>query len=157
MSICLYHKSVCRATGIRGISRSARQYPGSAGRYPGRAGAVSGVCRGGTERKVLIPKKKYLDKQDEFGLIVFESNTDMTSLEVYEAYSKRWEKINSYAVTVSFVFFFMASAVMIAPRAIPAPPTRAYIPTVKIVPAVLAAVSSVWKYTYTLGASFAQS
>ena len=42
-------------------------------------------------KKGTYSEEKYLDKQSEFGLIVFESNKDLTPLEVYEAYSKRWE------------------------------------------------------------------
>lgn len=42
-------------------------------------------------KKGTYSEEKYLDKQSEFGLIVFESNKDITPLEVYEAYSKRWE------------------------------------------------------------------
>ena len=42
-------------------------------------------------KKGTYSEEKYLDKQNEFGLIVFESNKDLDPLEVYEAYSKRWE------------------------------------------------------------------
>ncbi len=41
--------------------------------------------------KGTYSEEKYLDKQSEFGLIVFESNRDLDPLEVYDAYSKRWE------------------------------------------------------------------
>ena len=42
-------------------------------------------------RKGTYSEEKYLDKQSEFGLIVFESNKDLEPIEVFEAYSKRWE------------------------------------------------------------------
>ena len=42
---------------------------------------------------------KYYDKKPEFGLIVFESKTDMTPLLVYRAYAQRWE------IEVFFDFF----------------------------------------------------
>ena len=42
-------------------------------------------------KKGTYSEEKYLDKQSEFGLIVFESNMDLTPLGVYEAYAKRWE------------------------------------------------------------------
>ena len=42
-------------------------------------------------KKGTYSEEKYLDKQNEFGLIVFESNKDLDPLEAYEAYSKRWE------------------------------------------------------------------
>ena len=35
--------------------------------------------------------EKYLNKNSEFGVIVFESNKELDPLEVYEAYMKRWE------------------------------------------------------------------
>ena len=41
--------------------------------------------------KGTYSEDKYLDKQSEFGLIVFESNMDLDPLEVYDAYAKRWE------------------------------------------------------------------
>ena len=41
--------------------------------------------------KGTYSEEKYTDKQSEFGLIVFESNKDLAPLEVFEAYSKRWE------------------------------------------------------------------
>ena len=47
---------------------------------------------------VLIGKKKgtysedkFLSKLDQFGLIVFESKSDLDPLEVYRAYAGRWE------------------------------------------------------------------
>ena len=42
-------------------------------------------------KKGTYSEEKYLDKQSEFGLIVFESNKDLDPIDVYEAYSKRWE------------------------------------------------------------------
>lgn len=42
-------------------------------------------------KKGTYSEEKYLDKQSEFGLIVFESNKDLEPIEVFEAYSKRWE------------------------------------------------------------------
>lgn len=44
-----------------------------------------------TRKKGTYSEEKYLEKQSEFGLIVFESNVDLSPFEVYEAYSKRWE------------------------------------------------------------------
>lgn len=44
-----------------------------------------------TRKKGTYSEEKYLDKQNEFGLIVFESNIDLSPFEIYEAYSKRWE------------------------------------------------------------------
>ncbi len=44
-----------------------------------------------TTRKGTFSEEKLLEKQKEFGVIVFESNRDLTPLEVYLAYSKRWE------------------------------------------------------------------
>jgi hypothetical protein len=41
--------------------------------------------------KGTYSEDKYLDKQSEFGLIVFESNMDLDPIEVYDAYAKRWE------------------------------------------------------------------
>ena len=42
-------------------------------------------------KKGTYSEEKYLDKQSEFGIIVFESNKDLDPLVVFEAYSKRWE------------------------------------------------------------------
>lgn len=42
-------------------------------------------------KKGTYSEEKYLDKQNEFGLIVFESNKDLEPFAVFEAYSKRWE------------------------------------------------------------------
>jgi len=42
-------------------------------------------------KKDTYDEEKYLEKKDEFGLIVFESNADLDPLVVYNAYSKRWE------------------------------------------------------------------
>ena len=44
-----------------------------------------------TTKKGTYSEEKYLDKQSEFGLIVFESNSDLDPLDVYNAYAKRWE------------------------------------------------------------------
>ena len=44
-----------------------------------------------TTRKGSFTEEKLLDKQKEFGVIVFESNRDLAPLEVYLAYAKRWE------------------------------------------------------------------
>jgi len=44
-----------------------------------------------TKKKGKFTEKKLLSKQKEFGVIVFESKSDLSALEVYEAYSKRWE------------------------------------------------------------------
>ena len=44
-----------------------------------------------TTRKGTFSEEKLLSKQKEFGVIVFESNRDLSPLEVYLAYSKRWE------------------------------------------------------------------
>lgn len=43
------------------------------------------------EKKDTFDKQKYLEKVDKFGTIVLESNIDLSPLEVYLAYSKRWE------------------------------------------------------------------
>lgn len=43
------------------------------------------------EKKDTFDEQKYLDRESQFGTIVLESNTDLTPLEVYLAYSKRWE------------------------------------------------------------------
>lgn len=43
------------------------------------------------EKKDTFDGQKYLDKENQFGTIVLESNIDLTPLEVYLAYSKRWE------------------------------------------------------------------
>ena len=44
-----------------------------------------------TRKKGTYSEEKYLSKQSEFGLIVFESNSDLDPIDVYSAYSKRWE------------------------------------------------------------------
>lgn len=43
------------------------------------------------EKKEEFDGEKYLNKNSEFGAIVFESNKELDPLEVYEAYMKRWE------------------------------------------------------------------
>lgn len=43
------------------------------------------------KKKGTYSEEKFLDKQNEFGLIVFESKSDLDPLEVYEAYMGRWE------------------------------------------------------------------
>ena len=44
-----------------------------------------------SEKKDTFDEQKYLDREGQFGTIVLESNIDLTPLEVYLAYSKRWE------------------------------------------------------------------
>lgn len=44
-----------------------------------------------TRKKGTYSEEKYQIKQNEFGLIVFESNKDLHPFEVYQAYAKRWE------------------------------------------------------------------
>lgn len=43
------------------------------------------------ENKGLYDKDKFAGKDDSFGVIVFETNIDLEPLEVYLAYTKRWE------------------------------------------------------------------
>lgn len=42
-------------------------------------------------KKGTFTEEKMLEKQKQFGTIVFESKSDLSPLEVYEAYAKRWE------------------------------------------------------------------
>lgn len=44
-----------------------------------------------TTKKGTFTEEKMLEKQKEFGTIVFESKSDISPLDVYEAYAKRWE------------------------------------------------------------------
>ena len=44
-----------------------------------------------TKKKGTFTEEKLISKQKEFGVIVFESKSDLDSLEVFLAYSKRWE------------------------------------------------------------------
>jgi len=44
-----------------------------------------------TTKNGTFTEDKMLEKQREFGTIVFESKSDLSPLEVYEAYAKRWE------------------------------------------------------------------
>jgi len=44
-----------------------------------------------TRKKGTYSEDKYMDKEKEFGVIVFESNADLSPIEVYTAYSGRWE------------------------------------------------------------------
>ena len=43
------------------------------------------------QKKGTYSEEKFLDKKDEFGLIVFESRSDLDPLDVYRAYAGRWE------------------------------------------------------------------
>ena len=43
------------------------------------------------KKKGTFSEDKLLAKQDEFGVIVFQTNTDIAPLDVYEAYARRWE------------------------------------------------------------------
>ena len=56
------------------------------GAYDQELGFLTRVTKKGT-----YSEEKYLDKHNEFGLIVFESNSDLNPLDVYNAYAKRWE------------------------------------------------------------------
>ena len=44
-----------------------------------------------TQKKGSFSEEKLLKKQNEFGVIVFQSKSDLDPLDVYRAYSKRWE------------------------------------------------------------------
>ena len=44
-----------------------------------------------TTKKGTYSEEKYLDKQSEFGLIVFESNADLDAQDIYAAYKERWD------------------------------------------------------------------
>ena len=44
-----------------------------------------------SKKKGTFSEDKLLNKQKEFGVIVFESKSDLSPLEVYEAYARRWE------------------------------------------------------------------
>lgn len=44
-----------------------------------------------SKKKGTFSEEKLLDKQKEFGVIVFESKSDLPPLHIYEAYAKRWE------------------------------------------------------------------
>lgn len=44
-----------------------------------------------TKKKGTFSEEKLLNKQKEFGVIVFESKTDLDPLDVFEAYARRWE------------------------------------------------------------------
>jgi len=44
-----------------------------------------------SKKKGTFAEEKLLAKQKEFGVVVFESKSDLNPLEVYLAYSKRWE------------------------------------------------------------------
>lgn len=44
-----------------------------------------------SRKKGTFTEEKLLSKQKEFGVVVFESKSDLNPLEVYLAYSKRWE------------------------------------------------------------------
>ena len=44
-----------------------------------------------SQKKGKFTEEKLLAKQSEFGVIVFESKSDLSPLEVYQAYAKRWE------------------------------------------------------------------
>ena len=43
------------------------------------------------KKKGTYSEDKFLSKLDQFGLIVFESKSDLNPLEVYRAYAGRWE------------------------------------------------------------------
>ena len=43
------------------------------------------------KKKGTYAEDKFLSKLDQFGLIVFESKSDLDPLEVYRAYASRWE------------------------------------------------------------------
>lgn len=44
-----------------------------------------------SKKKGSFSEEKLLEKQNEFGIIVFESNSDLDPLAVYQAYASRWE------------------------------------------------------------------
>lgn len=44
-----------------------------------------------TQKKGSFSEEKLLKKQNEFGIIVFQSKSDLDPLDVYRAYAKRWE------------------------------------------------------------------
>ena len=56
------------------------------GRPANRIGYVSFA-----QKKGSFSTEKLLAKQNEFGIIVFESKSDLNPMEVYSAYASRWE------------------------------------------------------------------
>ena len=44
-----------------------------------------------TRKKCNLDETKFEDKQKEFGVIVFESYSDISPMEIYSAYERRWE------------------------------------------------------------------
>lgn len=54
--------------------------------YEQQLGYISSAKKKGT-----YSEDKFLSKVDQFGLIVFESNSDLNPLDVYRAYAGRWE------------------------------------------------------------------